>query len=109
MKKTLILLFSLVLLCQCKQEKTFCIEGCVADADSCVLYLEHLSLGEGTVAIDSVRLGADGVFCFREEAPGSPEFYRLRIGGQGINLVIDSTETLRVEASLDSLSFGYRV
>ena len=54
MKKTLILLFSLVLLCQCKQEKTFCIEGCVADADSCVLYLEHLSLGEGTVAIDSV-------------------------------------------------------
>lgn len=109
MKKTLILLFSLVLLCQCKQEKTFCIEGCVADADSCVLYLEHLSLGEGTVAIDSARLGADGVFCFREEAPGSPEFYRLRIGGQGINLVIDSTETLRVEASLDSLSFGYRV
>jgi hypothetical protein len=74
-----------------------------------MLYLEHLSLGKGTVAIDSVRLGDDGMFCFREEAPGSPEFYRLRIGGQGINLAIDSTETVRIEASLDSLSFGYSV
>ncbi|MBQ5872152.1 MAG: DUF4369 domain-containing protein, partial [Bacteroidaceae bacterium] len=109
MKKTLILLLSLVLLCQCKQEKTFCIEGCISDADSCMLYLEHLSLGKGTVAIDSVRLGGDGMFCFREEAPSSPEFYRLRIGGQGINLAIDSTETVRIEASLDSLSFGYSV
>lgn len=109
MKKTLYILFSLILLYGCRQENKFCIEGNIKGADSCMLYLEHLTLGEGTVAIDSVRLKEDGTFCFKAEAKGNPEFYRLRIGGQGINLGIDSTETVRVTASLDSMSFGYSV
>lgn len=85
----------------------FCIKGNITDAADTMLYLEHLSLGEGTVTIDSIRLKDDGAFCFRAEAPGNPEFYRLRIGGQGINMAIDSTETVTVTASLDSMSFGY--
>ena len=109
MKKTLYILLSLILLYGCRQEKKFCIEGNIKGADSCMLYLEHLTLGEGTVAIDSVRLKEDGTFCFKAEAKGNPEFYRLRIGRQGINLGIDSTETVRVTASLDSMSFGYSV
>ncbi|MBR5394852.1 MAG: DUF4369 domain-containing protein [Bacteroidaceae bacterium] len=109
MKKTLYIFFSLILLYGCRQENKFCIEGNIKGADSCMLYLEHLTLGEGTVAIDSVRLKEDGTFCFKAEAKGNPEFYRLRIGGQGINLGIDSTETVRVTASLDSMSFGYSV
>ena len=109
MKKTLYIFFSLILLYGCRQENKFCIEGNIKGADSCMLYLEHLTLGEGTVAIDSVRLKEDGTFCFKAEAKGNPEFYRLRIGGQGINLGIDSTETVRVMASLDSMSFGYSV
>ena len=108
-KRTLILLFSLVLLYGCRQENKFCIEGKIEGADSCMLYLEHLTLGEGTVAIDSVRLKEDGSFCFKKEGVTSPEFYRLRIGGQGINLAIDSTETVRIEADLKNLSFGYKV
>ena len=109
MKKTLYILLLLILLYGCRQENKFCIEGNIKGADSCMLYLEHLTLGEGTVAIDSVRLKEDGTFCFKAEAKGNPEFYRLRIGGQGINLGIDSTETVRVMASLDSMSFGYSV
>ena len=109
MKKTLTILFALVLLSACRQEKKFCIEGNIKGADSCMLYLEHLTLGEGTVAIDSVRLKEDGSFCFKKEGVTSPEFYRLRIGGQGINLAIDSTETVRIEADLKNLSFGYKV
>ena len=109
MKKTLYILLSLILLYGCRQENKFCIEGNIKGADSCMLYLEHLTLGEGIVAIDSVRLKEDGTFCFKAEAKGNPEFYRLRIGGQGINLGIDSTETVRVTASLDSMSFGYSV
>ena len=109
MKKTLTILFALVLLSACRQEKKFCIEGNIKGADSCMLYLEHLTLGEGTVAIDSVRLKEDGSFCFKKEGVTSPEFYRLRIGGQGINLAIYSTETVRIEADLKNLSFGYKV
>ena len=109
MKKTLIILFSLVLLTGCKQEKKFQIEGNITGADSLVLYLEHLTLGEGAVAIDSVRLKEDGAFRFAEKAAESPEFYRLRIGSGGINLAIDSTETVRIKADMSDLSFGYEV
>ena len=97
------------MLCQCRQRDTFCIEGNITGAADTVLYLEHLTLGEGTKAIDSIRLKADGAFCFRKEAVGNPEFYRLRIGSQGINLAIDSTETVRIKADLKNLSFGYEV
>lgn len=109
MKKSLFLLISLVLLFGCKQEKKFQIEGNITGADSLVLYLEHLTLGEGAVAIDSVRLKEDGAFRFAEKAPESPEFYRLRIGSGGINLAIDSTETVRIKADMSDFSFGYEV
>jgi len=109
MKKTLFILFALVFLCACKQEKKFCIEGDISGADSLMLYLEHLTLGEGAVAIDSVRLKGDGTFRFEKTAATSPEFYRLRIGGGGINLVVDSTETVRIKADMKDLSFGYEV
>ena len=109
MKKILFSLALLASLCCCQRRNTFCITGNITDAADTMLYLEHLTLGKGAVTIDSIRLKTDGAFCFREEAHGNPEFYRLRIGGQGINLGIDSTETVRVSASLDSMSFGYSV
>ncbi len=109
MKKILLVLFSVVVLCQCRQRETFCIKGNITGAADTILYLEHLTLGDGNVPIDSVRLKEDGAFCFRAEAPSNPEFYRLRIGGQAINLGIDSTETVKVTASMDNMSFGYSV
>ena len=108
-KTVLAFLVALAALCGCQQRETFCIEGNISGAADTMLYLEHLTLGEGAVAIDSIRLKEDGAFRFTKDRVGNPEFYRLRIGGQGINLGIDSTETVRVTASLDSMSFGYRV
>ena len=109
MKKILFILFATAVLCGCRQRETFCIEGSITGADSCMLYLEHLSLGKGAVAIDSIRLTKDGAFQFRKESVENPEFYRLRIGGQGINLAIDSTETVRIKADLKDMAFGYSV
>jgi len=108
MKKTLIILIALAFLGGCKQRDTFCITGNITGAADTMLYLEHLTLGEGAARIDSVRLGEDGAFRFEKEAVGNPEFYRLRIGGQGINLAIDSTETVKVTADMKDMSFGYR-
>lgn len=109
MKLSNYMLFAAMVLCGCQQRKTFCIEGNITGATDTVLYLEHLTLGEGAVAIDSTQLKEDGAFKFTKEVVGNPEFYRLRIGGQGINLAIDSTETVKVTADMKDMSFGYKV
>ena len=93
----------------CQRDARFHVTGHITGAADTMLYLEHLTLGEGIKAIDSVRLGRDGTFRMGGDTMDNPEFYRLRIGGQCINLAFDSTETVCVDASLDSMSFGYRV
>lgn len=110
MRKTLLLLLATIVLLGCGQRAdTFCITGHIAGAADTMLYLEHLTLSEGAVPADSIRLGSDGAFCFKKKADAAPEFYRLRIGGQCINLSIDSTETVEVTANMADMSFGYRV
>ncbi len=90
--------------------KKFHINGNITDAKDSMLYLENISLN-GPVKIDSVKLGEDGFFAFEENAMDSitPEFYRLRIANQTINLSIDSTETLSVKASYPQMSLKYEV
>ena len=90
--------------------KKFHINGNITDAKDSMLYLENISLN-GPVKIDSMKLGEDGTFAFEENAMDSitPEFYRLRIANQTINLSIDSTETVSVKASYPQLSFKYDV
>lgn len=90
--------------------KKFHINGNITEAKDSMLYLENISL-DGPVAIDSVKLGEDGTFVFEENAKDSvcPDFYRLRIAGQTINLSIDSTETISVKAAYPSMSYQYTV
>ncbi len=90
--------------------KKFHINGNITEATDSMLYLENLSLN-GPVKIDSVKLGEDGAFVFDENAMDSitPEFYRLRIANQSINLSIDSTETVKVKASYPQMSYKYEV
>lgn len=90
--------------------KKFHINGNITEAKDSMLYLEKISL-DGPVAIDSVKLGEDGSFVFEENAKDSvcPDFYRLRIAGQTINLSIDSTETISVKAAYPSMSYQYTV
>ena len=96
-------------LASCNNKK-FHINGNIADAKDSMLYLENISL-DGPVAIDSVKLGEDGSFSFDENAMDSvsPEFYRLRIANQSINLSIDSTETVKIKAAYPSMSYQYTV
>lgn len=90
--------------------KKFHINGNITEAQDSMLYLENLSLN-GPVKIDSVKLGEDGSFAFEESAMDSitPEFYRLRIANQSINLSIDSTETVNVKAAYPQMSYKYEV
>ncbi len=90
--------------------KKFHINGSISGAKDSMLYLENISL-YGPEKIDSIKLGEDGSFSFEENAMDSvsPEFYRLRIASQAINLSIDSTETVKVKAAYPTMSYKYEV
>lgn len=91
----------------CSGEK-FKVSGNISDAKDSTLYFENMSLN-GPVAIDSIKLGADGSFTFEGETKGNPEFYRLRIDRQIINIGVDSTESISVRASYPTMSTDYHV
>ena len=88
--------------------KKFQVSGVISDAPDSLLLFENMSLN-GPVVVDSVRLGADGSFSFEGEAPTAPEFYRLRIARQIINVAVDSTEPVTVKASYPTMTGSYEV
>lgn len=98
---------ALACLASCTEEK-FHIEGQITEAADSLLYFENMSL-EGPVMVDSVKLNADGRFSFADKRPEAPEFYRLRIAGQIINLSVDSTETVSVKAQYPTMATEYTV
>ena len=93
--------------CKDKGEQ-FEINGRIAEADGKTLYFEAVTLN-GIEALDSPRLDEDGQFCFQGMRPFNPEFYRLRIDRQIVNLSVDSTETIHVEAELPDMGTDYEV
>ena len=104
-----VIMVAALALTSCNNKK-FHINGIITEAKDSILYLENISLN-GPVKIDSVKLGEDGTFNFQENAMDSitPEFYRLRIANQTINLSIDSTETVTVKAAYPQMSYKYEV
>ncbi|MGI6231754.1 MAG: thioredoxin-like domain-containing protein [Prevotella sp.] len=89
-------------------DKKFSVSGTITDAKDSLLYFENMGLN-GPETVDSVKLGEDGSFSFSDEAPGNPEFYRLRIGRQIVNIGIDSTEEVSITASYPTMSQQYEV
>lgn len=102
MKKIILFVFALALI-GCQHTPTFTIEGKITHANGETLYLEHTGLVK-TTALDSCVLDANGDFKLHAVAPEHPDFYRLRIASQSLPLAIDSTETIAITASRDSLS-----
>ena len=89
-------------------EKKFHLSGNIDNATDSLLYFENMSLN-GPITVDSVKLGKDGSFSFDEKAPENPEFYRLRIANQIINIAVDSTENITIKASYPTMSSQYDV
>ena len=107
MKKYVMIALAVASMASCS-EKKFHVEGSITEAQDSVLYLENVGISE-IVAIDSARLSADGSFSFSGEAPEAPEFYRLRIADQIINVAIDSTETVTVKAAFPQMALQYEI
>lgn len=100
-------LVALLLLVGCKGEQ-FRVTGTIQNAKDSTLYFEHNGL-DGFKVVDSVRLDDKGEFDFAGDKVQNPEFYRLRIAGQIINIGIDSTETVSVEAAYPLMATNYKV
>lgn len=96
-----------VLMSGCGKEM-FHVEGAIGNAKDSILYFEHNGL-TGFTTVDSVKLDAKGAFSFASDKVDNPEFYRLRIAGQIINIAIDSTETVKVDAKYPQMATDYSV
>ena len=95
----LLSVFIITVACQ-QQVDRFTVDGVILEANEKTLYFDRIG-ADKTLTVDSVVLDEEGQFSFSH--PGSTdcfEFYRLRIDGQFVNLVVDSTETISVYASL---------
>lgn len=97
----------LTLLTACGGKK-FNVEGEIANAKDSVLYFENVGLN-GIEEIGTVKLDDRGKFSFSGDAPAAPEFYRLRINDQIINVAIDSTETITVKAQYPQMATQYEI
>ena len=91
----------------CNNNK-FTVEGQIAGAKDSVLYFENVGL-EGINVLDSVKLNDNGDFSFSQDANQAPEFYRLRIADQIINVSIDSTETVQVKGQYPGMASNYTI
>ncbi len=107
--KKIFLAISVAALCftSCTKEK-FQINGQISQAADSILYFENMAL-DGPQVVDSVRLDAEGNFSFSGVTPGAPEFYRLRIANEIINLSVDSTEHITVKAAYPAMASQYEV
>ena len=91
----------------CNDNK-FTVEGQISNAKDSILYFENVGI-ESINVIDSVKLGDSGDFSFSENATKAPEFYRLRIADQIINISIDSTETVNVKGEYPGMASNYTI
>ena len=107
MKKYLLIAVAALAIASCS-EKKYHVEGSIAQAKDSLLVFENVGIG-GITVVDAIRLGEDGAFSFSGDAQEAPEFYRLRIGGQIINVSIDSTETITIKADYPQMATKYEV
>lgn len=101
-----ILLLSLCI--SCSDKSHFTVTGTVSGAEGQMMYLENVGISSVEV-LDSIRLGSNGKFKFKEDRPKYPEFYRLHLNNQLINFAVDSIETVTFEADAGTFAISYKV
>lgn len=98
----------LLLLFSACNSSDYTVKGVVSGADGQTMYFENVGVSSINV-IDSVKLNAVGKFKFAYPRPDYPEFYRLRLNNQLINLAVDSTETITFTADAGTFATSYTV
>ena len=105
--KMAMMVMAVMTIASCDNNK-FTVDGQITNARDSILYFENVGL-EGVSVLDSVKLDDNGHFSFSEEATVAPEFYRLRIADQIINVSIDSTEMVSIKAQYPQMATDYEI
>lgn len=105
--KSAIAIMAAVCFTSCSEEK-FHVNGTITNAKDSLLIFESMSI-TGPALADTVRLDESGTFEFSDKSPQSPEFYRLRIARQIINISVDSTETITINGEYPDMARNYKV
>lgn len=110
MKKSIIIATTAIiaLLTSCNKNPNFTVQGTVTDAEGQTLYLENITLSPVTT-VDSVILPQDGKFCFKHTVARPPQFYRLRLGDNSVNMVIDTTATITYTGKAQNFATNYQL
>ncbi len=107
-KKVLPAFCFIIIFISCEKSNEFVIKGNISEAKNSVLYLEQVGIHKISV-IDSVKLNQKGKFHFNEKRPKAPDFYRLRLNKQFIDIAVDSTETISIQANASGFNRNYTV
>ena len=109
MKKILFLALTTWAFAACSDQKpTFTVEGTIDGVKDTTIYLYNNALS-GAVKVDSAKIGEDGAFTLKGEAPKDPELYCINLGNQIIYVGIDSTETVTIHAKAPNIARDYEV
>ena len=91
--KSIILVFAgLIFLNSCKNANTFNIEGNLKNASNSTIYLDRVGFDNSTDVLISSPVGADGNFELSVPTGIDAGLYRLRVGAQSLDMVLDGTE-----------------
>ena len=109
MKKIAITALAALVFAACSDQKpTFTVEGTIDGVKDTTIYLYNNALS-GAVKVDSAKIGEDGTFTLKGEAPKDPELYCINLGNQIIYVGIDSTETVTIHAKAPNIARDYEV
>ena len=108
-KYALSVISGILVISSCTSEKKFSVEGEIKNAEEKMAYLERREHST-TTTLDSIQLDNNGNFKFSQKTLEYPEFYRIRIGNEQVNFVIDSTETITINGDLkNKLTQNYTI
>lgn len=103
-----ILVAAVLIFGSCNEDKKFTISGTITHAEGDTIYLEEL-LGASRKQIGETKIDSEGKFKF-QGVTGIPTFYLLKLSeGNFIYLLVDSTETVTVEADATNFYREYNV
>lgn len=109
MKKILYMaIAAMTLLTACNNTPKFTVDGTIANADSTTLYLENIT-GNNPILVDSVILNDKGNYKFTHDVAEHAQFYRLRLGNQSINLVVDTIAHITCNSQSQAFATNYTI
>ena len=97
-----------LMLAGCGKKNMFVVEGKVSGAENSMLYLEQVKISQ-VEKLDSVKLTEKGTFRWEKPRPIYPEFYRLQLKNQLINIAVDSVENITIQTDSAHFATGYTI